>query len=400
VKSDNQRLRILRLVERYDHGVAGGHMSYVAEAGRALAARGHEVHVLACMQGGPDEDRHDDGVHVHRRSGPQVALGSPHLPKANNRAYQITAHLVEHQRLGLSFDVIESPDFRACGLLLATTRAAPVVVRLHTPLIVEAEYDATLDPLDVRLSDMLECSLVRQATSVTAASSALRQQLRDRGWLDERPVPIIRNPVDVRRWVRAAPVNETKAVVAAVGRLEPRKSPEALVQAAALLKERVPGLQLLFLGRSNGSREGQPYGAWLRSFAQRLQVECQFIDEVPAANLPEIYGQARVVAVPSRQEGFSNVAVEAMAAGRPVVCTSATGVAELIGGSSAGAVVPVDEPQALAEAIAHYLLSSELAMRAGSAGRELVRGECDPARIAAQLEGCYREAITRWRSDG
>jgi glycosyltransferase involved in cell wall biosynthesis len=389
-------LRILRLVERYDRDAAGGHMSYVAVAGQALAERGHDVHVLACMQGGPAEDFCDGGVQVHRRNGPQIGLGNASLSKAGNRLYQIVAHLLEHELLGGGFDIIESPEFRACGLLLAFTGTCPVVVRLHTPLVVEADSDPGLDPVDVRLSDMLEQALVRQATMLTAATHWLPQQLRERGWLDNVPVQIIRNPVELDRWVRATPVEATEPIVVGVGRLEPRKAPETLVRALALLKPRVPQARLVLLGRSNGSREGKPYGDWVRSVAEQLQVPCQFVDDVPATELPGIYERARVVAIPSAQEGFSNVAVEAMAAGRAVVCTSSTGVAEMIRGSAAGAVVPPGDPAALADALEPYLLSTERAAHSGHAARALVQAECDPKVVGRQLESCYREAISRW----
>ncbi len=390
-------LRILRLIERYELDTAGGHMTYVAVAGHALAERGHEVHVLACKQGGPDEDFFDRGIHVHRRNGPQIALGTSSLPKAGNRIYQIVAHLLEHERLGQRFDIIESADFKACGLLLSLAGSSPVAVRLHTPLIVEADSDPGLDPVDFRLSDMLERALVRQATMLTAATHWLPQQLRERGWLDDRPVAVIRNPVEPSRWVRARPVETTAPIVVAVGRLEPRKAPEMLVRAVALLQSRVPHVRLVLLGRSNGTRQGRPYGDWVRSVAAQLKVPCEFLDEVPAADLPDIYEQARVVAVPSAQEGFSNVAVEAMAAGRPVVCTSSTGVAEMISGSTAGAVVSPGDPIALADALEPYLLSTDVAARAGAAARAIVCAECDTEVVGRQLESCYHQAIKRWR---
>src|SRR5581483_10738572 len=112
-------LRILRLVEFYDRGAADGHGSYVTAAARALVGRGHEVHVLACAQNRSVQDTIEAGVHVHRRAGAQVALDSPVLQKATNRYYQVVAHMLEHERLGTRFDVIESPDFKASGLLVA-----------------------------------------------------------------------------------------------------------------------------------------------------------------------------------------------------------------------------------------------------------------------------------------
>jgi len=375
-------------------------MSYVAVVTEALASRGHEVHVLACERGAVTADYRQHGVFVHRRPGIEVKLGSSLLPLTTNRLFQIVAHLVEHERLGGGFDLIESPDFRCSGLLLASKQVCPVVVRLHSPLSVEAPSRPLLDPLDLLISDALERAVVRQATALTAATRWLPEQLRERGWLDDRPVRVIRNPTDLRRWERSRPVETTDPVVVVLGRLEFRKAPEILVRAAALLGVSVPRLRVIIVGRSNGRVHGVPYGDWLRSHAAELQVDCQVIDEVPAADLPGIYEQARVVAVPSWQEGFSNVAIEAMASGRPVVCTSNTGVAELISGSPAGTVVPPGDVAALARALEPYLLSVERAAEAGSAGRAIVHAECDPAVIAEQVEDCYHDAVNHGPGPG
>ena len=78
-----------------------------------------------------------------------------------------------------------------------------------------------------------------------------------------------------------------------------------------------------------------------------------------------------------------------MAGGRPVVCTSNTGLAEILDGSGAGAVVPPDDPGALAAALRPYLADASLAAEAGTRGRELVRRICSPDRIAAERERCY-----------
>jgi glycogen(starch) synthase len=84
-----------------------------------------------------------------------------------------------------------------------------------------------------------------------------------------------------------------------------------------------------------------------------------------------------------------------MAAGRPVVCTSETGVAEILEGTVAGAIVPPDDPEALAAALAPYLSDASLAAEAGARARELVSMHCSPERIAEERERCYREVASR-----
>jgi glycosyltransferase involved in cell wall biosynthesis len=100
-----------------------------------------------------------------------------------------------------------------------------------------------------------------------------------------------------------------------------------------------------------------------------------------------------VIAVPSRYESFSYSGLEALAAGRPVVCTSATGLAEIVQGTGAGQVVPPDDPQALASGLRPYLEDAHLAARAGEKGRALAARLCSAPSVAAEREKVY-ERVT------
>jgi glycosyltransferase involved in cell wall biosynthesis len=102
------------------------------------------------------------------------------------------------------------------------------------------------------------------------------------------------------------------------------------------------------------------------------------------------------VAIPSRSESFSLAGLEAMAAGRPVVCTSRVGLAELIEGTGAGTVVEPDDPAALAAGLRPYLEDRALAAEAGERARAVVTTRLAPARIAQEREVAYEEAIRRW----
>jgi glycosyltransferase involved in cell wall biosynthesis len=89
--------------------------------------------------------------------------------------------------------------------------------------------------------------------------------------------------------------------------------------------------------------------------------------------------------------------LEGMAAGRPVVTSDRVGAAEVIppGG---GAVVPGEDPEALAGALAPYLEDRARADAAGAAARDGVHAACAPDVVAAQQEGCYERAIARRRA--
>jgi glycogen synthase len=391
----NGPLRILHLTSGYHPDRPAGIQRYQFELGRALAARGHDFHLLDCRPGGADDDFVDEGVQVHRRGTTKVELhGLEGLPLLEGGLYQAVAHRLETDRLGIRFDVIESPELRACGLLLATAAEQAVVARVHTPVSIQAPFYPQASSRDVGLADELERGLSRLASLVTIATHSLAERLKASGWLGDGPVRVIRNPFELSFWSQAPPVETTGPVVLSAGRLSARKAPELLIRAGARLTGRVAGLQVMFLGPSPGSDSGGEAAARL---AQELAVRCRFVEPVPRQDLPSVFGQARVLAVPSWQEGFSNAALEAMAAGRPVVCTSSAGIAELIRGTGAGEVVPPGDDAALAEALEPFLRSAEYAAAAGARAKQLAQAQGDSRVIAAQVEDAYREAIARHR---
>jgi glycogen synthase len=389
-------LRLLFLSREYPPETGGGGIgSYVQSMARALARRGHDVHVLSCDEGQEASDRYDAGVQLHRRG---VARILPkvrrRLPATARRLEGAVARYREYRRLGLAFDVIEAPDWLAEGLVFALLRPRPLVAHLHTPLFLVGRHNPTSFTWtgDRRLADRIERLAVRRADVVTSPSRLLAHDLAAEGWTGRRDPRIVRYPIELRPWSGLPPAGQSAPRVLAIGRLEARKAPEALVRASALLREKVPELDVVFIG-SSGLHNGGEYRDWLVELAGRLAAPCRFVDEVPRHELPAWYGSARVVAVASRYDNFPYAGLEAMASARPVVCTESTGIAELITGTGAGAVVPVDDSGRLADALRPFLVDAAAAGHAGSEAVAIVARECSPDEVARQREACYLDAM-------
>jgi glycogen synthase len=375
-------VRILFVSIEYPPETPDGIGSYVAEIGPALVARGHEVHVLSCLPGQTTSDRVDRGVHVHRRG--EVRL--PGRSKTTARLRHALSCRLEAARLG-EFDVVEAADWMAEGLGLAFRRPAPLVVHLHTPLAVTSRYAGTPRTLDLRLASALERIPVRRADVVTSPSERLLREVGPR-WLAGKQVRMVRLPIASREIGPTV----TPPVVLCVGRLEPLKGSDLLVEAAVDL----PG-EVVFVGRTTSRRDGKPYDEWLAARARELGAPVRFEAEVPRDDLARFYLGARVVAVPSRHENLPYAGLEALAFGRPVVCRSSSGLAELLRQSGAGTVVEDEGPEALAAALRPYLEDPAQAAEASARARELVERHCAPDVIAAQREAVYEEAVSSKR---
>jgi glycosyltransferase involved in cell wall biosynthesis len=268
------------------------------------------------------------------------------------------------------------------------------VCHLHTPFALIAELEGLARTADVRLADAMERRAARRSDLVLTASLPLARRLQQTRWwprddIEPREMP---PAVEPSEWQGRTPVSKTKPLVLAVGRLERVKRPEDLVEAVATLQARIPGIEVALVGRS-GLREGRDYGRWLERFARDRGVRCHLTGQASRAEVREWVDRARVVAIPSSFEGLPLFAIEAMTAGRPVICTDQTGVADVVKGSGGGVVVPVGETLELAEALSVYLDDPEEAERAGRRGRDAVASLCAPDTVAQQREAAYRDAI-------
>jgi glycosyltransferase involved in cell wall biosynthesis len=385
-------VRILFVSAEYPPDTAvGGIAQNVGAIAPALAARGHEVHVLSCY---PDQERRevvDAGVHVHRRPRPRSTLLRRRSP-SGAAASRIEA-AVAARRFAASlgaFDVVNVPDWMGEGLLFSLTPGAPVVSYLHTPLHLIAAHRG--DDRGGGVADRIERLAVARSTIVTSTSRQLIEDLEADGWLRHPDTRVIPPPVDAAYFDGLPPADVTGPVLVAVGRCERRKAPEVLVDAAGLLAGDVPDLEVVFVGRSEGTRDGMRYADWVAARAATRGVRCRLVEHVERDAVRSWYGRARAVVVPSRYESFSMVAVEGMAAARPVVCTERVGAREVLG-EAGDVIVPVDDAAALAAALRPLLADAAAARALGSRMREIVERRCSPERAAADREAAFADAV-------
>lgn len=167
-----------------------------------------------------------------------------------------------------------------------------------------------------------------------------------------------------------------RRVVLFVGRLIPDKGVHHLIEALPQIINKHPEVLLLIIGSATyGSDRETPYTRKLKNAAKSYQPWVSFLPFVPHSGIADWYAIADIVVVPSSpREAFGLVNVEAMAAGAPVIASSAGGIPEIVENGVNGFLVPSDHlTTGLTERINGLLDNESLRTQIGMAGRESVR---------------------------
>jgi len=190
-------------------------------------------------------------------------------------------------------------------------------------------------------------------------------------------------------------------VIGMVGRLSPWKGQEDLLRATPILRERFPDLQVLIAGHdtdesrwTHGPHETS-FLAVLERERARLGLESCVRFLGPVSPPTPVYMAADVVALPSHEEPFGLVVIEAMLLGRPVVTCRAGGIPEIVAEGTAVLVEP-RAPEALARALGDLLADREGAARVAAAGRSHALARFSRERFGDDLRAAFAEIAGRY----
>lgn len=195
--------------------------------------------------------------------------------------------------------------------------------------------------------------------------------------------------VDTER-LRPLPEPEGTMTMAYVGRLLDDKGLRTLVAAHANLAARCETIRLLLAGEADPSNPASIPQKEIDSW--RGQPGINVLGHV--SDIGTVWAMAHIAVLPSRREGLPKSLLEAAAYGRPIVATDVPGCREIARPGVNAVLVPVDDAQALADAIARLAHNRELRARFGAAGRALVEREFSTARIGAETLTLYRALLS------
>ncbi len=224
-------------------------------------------------------------------------------------------------------------------------------------------------------SRIIEWLALRSVQRIITASEYVKGILVSNKRVAAKRVEVIPHGIDATKSGRGSDRMAARAalnlpdgipVVGVVARLDQRKGHDLLIRAAPLVRDRVGAVKLVMVG------EG-PEEEALRQLARQLGVSDMVIFAGHRTDAQRLMNAFDIVAVPSRDEGFSLVILEAMTCEVPVVATRVGGIPSVALDGVTGLLVPSEDVSALARALIRLLENSKEAQEMGRAGRERAR---------------------------
>jgi glycosyltransferase involved in cell wall biosynthesis len=268
--------------------------------------------------------------------------------------------------------VVQSCDLYANTFALPAAALAGVQARLGSR--------RELNPDKSAGQITLQRHAYRCAHGVVANSGAAARQLELEGVPAQR-VHVIPNGIEMERFADRTATRPLTTILT-VANLRKEKAHEVLLQAAAKLAPRHPYLRFQIVG--DGPRMVE-----LRALCTTLGLDAQVSFLGHREDVPALLARADAFVLPSRSEAFPNGAIEAMAAGLPVVASATGGLLDLIESGQTGVLVPPDDADALASALEALVISPARAMALGSSAREVVSRRYSFDRMVRAFEDLY-----------
>jgi glycogen(starch) synthase len=379
------------LAWEYPPRVIGGLAPAVAGLSGALVRSGHEVCVLTLHEPTVEDDAVLDSVRVLR-----ARTDLPWLPpddfvaqmaSANHQLVQLTALLD-----GWIPDVVHAHDWLVAwaGDTLKTLWDVPLVATIHATE--KGRNHGFIPAGQPAAINAVEWWLTYQARHVIACSHFMVNEVLDAFGPPPNKVHMVPNGVDADAWAPPDPPpprGEQGPVVVSWGRVQYEKGFQTLLDATARIRWDIPGLRVVIAGR------GSHLDA-LRQQADHLGLHgvVTFGGFVPDDELRDLLHRCSAAVIPSLYEPFGMVALEALAAGAPVVASTAGGLGEVLRGTGAAALYEPGDVDGLADVLRRVLTDPTTSASLREAAPALLaRYTWDT--IAAQTLPLYEDALRR-----
>ena len=409
-------LRILLLTPEYTPDLSGGVGTCIQELADGLCRTGSQVVVVSCTYRRPGILREENKT-VHLLEPASRNRGDKQQQSIVDGILAFNQSLVSYTR---NLMARERPDIIHCQNWVTFPAGWELSCEFQVPLIAAVHYVS--EPIERWWGQVPEAEIVEQeqkmfrnADSLVTVSFSMRKIIC--GTYEAaatQPIPVVHNAMNVQSFLSpvlesgaAAKLRKTIAspdekVILFCGRLNPQKGISALLDSFSIVMREDPKACLVVAGEPDSKQTAALIQEKLDQNSG-LKKRIKFLGKLPRKQLALLYQIADLAVVPSVYEPFGYAALEAMAAGIPVVATQAGGLAEIVQHERTGLLVPVhvegnlrviDVPE-LASAQLMLLADRAMAKQFGQAGHRRALEEFGCVPWAESMTRVYRCSWTK-----
>jgi glycogen(starch) synthase len=398
-------MKILMVSWEYPPVVIGGLGRHVHHLSTALAAAGHEVVVLSRRPSGTDPSTHPSSDEVNDDVRVVAAAHDPHEFTFGKDMMAWTLAMGHAMvRAGLSLkhrhsdhpwrpDVVHAHDWLVAhpAIALSEFYDVPMVSTIHAT---EAgRHSGWVSGSLSRQVHAVESWLVRESDSLITCSASMSEEITELFGPGLAETTVIRNGINAARWPFARRRARTgPPELLFVGRLEYEKGVHDAIAALPRIRRAHPGATLTIAGE--GTQQD-----WLVEQARKHRVlkATRFVGRLDHDELLAVLHRADAAVLPSHYEPFGLVALEAAAAGTPLVTSNIGGLGEAVIDGETGMSCPPRDVTRLAKAVIAVLNDPAASQRRAKAARQRLTSDFDWQTVADETAQVYLAAKRRER---
>ncbi|HHX77276.1 MAG TPA: glycosyltransferase family 4 protein [Firmicutes bacterium] len=391
-------MRILMLSWEFPPQVVGGLARHVHGLSLALAEAREDVSVITLAPEGDLSPSREDlaGAEIHRiKPYPLAASSFPLWALHMNIAMLEKAVVLANRN---PFDLVHAHDWLVAyaGRALKHIYRIPLIATIHAT---EYGRNGGLYSDEQRYISDVEWWLAYEAWRVICCSDYMRKALQRLFQVPEDKLKVIYNGVTPELFQAreeedpvAGPASQER-IIFYIGRLVPEKGVQILLQAAPRILDACPAARFVIAGDG-------PYRGELEELASRMGIKdkVHFPGFIADKERNRLYRQAAVSVIPSLYEPFGIVALEAMAAGAPLVVADCGGLGEIVTHDVNGLKCYPGHAVSLADQVIRLLTDAGLSASLREAGKKLVMAKYTWPQIAAETAAVYREVLEEYDS--
>jgi len=297
-----------------------------------------------------------------------------------------------------NFDLIHLHDYHTAlnitAIKIAKKNKIPLVLTGHGNIVPHSNRGrATIKKI---FNFIWGRKILQTVNKILALSQKEKNELINFG-IPEKKIAIVPNGINLEEFQNLSTTNtfrkkfnlsSSSRIILFLGRLQKIKNPSLLVQAFTLLQSKIPNLQLIFAGPDEGEQSK------LEQLIQKLNLNSTVIFTGILSGLQKSMAlkSADILVLPSHDEPFGLVLLEALAAGTPIAVSETVGLADEFVKAKAGEKFSLT-PNSLANAINKILTDKNYSAKIVLNGQKLLREKFTTQKIAEQLEKIYFEIL-------